>query len=184
MIYSESPCWAAQEAYVTKCHRTALSAACWSCSMRTWLVLGHLADELLEDRVGENLVALGRDDEGARATDHVVSVIALEVGFQRQDRQAVDDNASAHRVVAGAGGGPTAVVGAIAGNVDDAACPLELALPQQRHGIVDDATDRGATTEDLAWRGHNRGSKGLCSHRILDQGPRQYLDLERRSIAP
>ncbi len=44
--------------------------------MRPWLVRGHLADELLEDRVGEGLVALGRDDEGTRAADHVVSEIA------------------------------------------------------------------------------------------------------------
>ena len=49
--------------------------------MRTWLVRGHLADELLEDGVGEGLVALGRDDEGARAANHVVQEIALEIGF-------------------------------------------------------------------------------------------------------
>src|SRR5438105_1759389 len=67
--------------------------------MQTWLVRGHLADELFDDRVGKGLVTLGRDHEGAWATDHVVRVIALEVGFHRRDWQAVDDDASAHRVV-------------------------------------------------------------------------------------
>src|SRR5688572_14731860 len=117
--------------------------------MRTLLVRGHLADELLEDRVGEGLVALGRDDEGARATDHVIGEIALEIGFQRQDRQAVDDDTGAHRVIAGAPGGSAPVVEAVAGNVDDAARPLELALPYQRHSIIDDATDRGPAAEEL-----------------------------------
>jgi len=82
--------------------------------MRLWLVRGHLADELLEDRVGEGLVALGCDDEGTRAADHVVQEIALEIGFQRQDRQAVDDDAGAHRSVAGARSGPAPVVGTVA----------------------------------------------------------------------
>src|SRR5436309_5657541 len=91
--------------------------------MRTLLVRGHFTDELLEDCVGEGLVALGRNDKGARATDHVVREIALEIGFQRQDWQAVDDDAGAHRVVAGARGGPAPVVGAIAGNIDNAARP-------------------------------------------------------------
>src|ERR671933_233517 len=36
-------------------------------SAGTSLVRGHLADELLKDRLGEGLIALGRDDEGARA---------------------------------------------------------------------------------------------------------------------
>src|SRR5437762_13271487 len=92
--------------------------------MRTWLVRGHLADELLEDRVGEGLVAFGRDDEGARAADHVVREIALEIGFQRQDRQAVDDDTGAYRVIAGARGESTPVIGAVAGNVDNPARSL------------------------------------------------------------
>src|SRR5882724_1480342 len=136
--------------------------------MRTSLVRSHLADELLEDRVGEGLVALCGDDEGAWAANHVVREIALEIGFQRQDRQAVNDDAGAHRVVAGARGGPAPVVGAVAGNVDDAARPLELALQYQRHGIVDDATDRGPATEELARRGRNRGGKGMRRRRIVD----------------
>src|SRR5919106_6401384 len=82
--------------------------------MRASLVRGHLADELLEDRVGEGLVALGRDDEGARAADHEVREIAIEIGLQRQDRQAVDDDAGAHRVVAGARGGAAPGVGGVA----------------------------------------------------------------------
>ena len=67
-------------------------AVSWSCPssvparMRTLVIRGHLADELLEDRVGEGLVALGCDDEGARAADHVASEIAIEIRFQRQDR--------------------------------------------------------------------------------------------------
>jgi hypothetical protein len=51
--------------------------------MRTLLIRGHLADELFEDHLGENLVALGRDDGGARAADHLASEIALEIRFQR-----------------------------------------------------------------------------------------------------
>src|SRR6266850_2064461 len=136
--------------------------------MRTLLIRGHLADELLNDRVGEGLVALGRDDEGARAADHVVREIALEIGLQSQDRQAVDDDAGAYRTVAGARGGPAPVAGSVAGNVDDAARPLELALQHQRHGIVDDATDRGPATEELARRGRNRGGKGMRRRRIVD----------------
>jgi hypothetical protein len=37
--------------------------------MWTWLIRGHLADELLEDRVGEGLVALGHYDESPRTAD-------------------------------------------------------------------------------------------------------------------
>jgi hypothetical protein len=50
--------------------------------MWTWFICGHLADELLEDRVGEGLVALGSDAEGPRAADHVVSERALRIEFQ------------------------------------------------------------------------------------------------------
>src|SRR5262245_40333913 len=98
--------------------------------MRTWLVRSPPADELRAVRVGEGLLALGCDNEGARATDHVVNEIAIEIGFQRQDRQAVDDDTGAHRGVAGARGRPASVVGAVAGNVNDAACPLKLTLQQ------------------------------------------------------
>src|SRR5262245_11797700 len=88
-------------------HRQRLRGLCDGPSrMLTWLVCGHLADELLEDGVSEGLVALGRDNEGARAADHVVNEIVIETGFQGQNRQAINDDAGAHRGVAGARGGP------------------------------------------------------------------------------
>ena len=59
------------------------------------LSAGDLDDQLLQDRLGEGLVALGRDHECARAADDVVLVIAVEVGLERQDRQAVDADAGA-----------------------------------------------------------------------------------------
>src|SRR5215471_10505043 len=149
--------------------------------MRLWLVRSHLADELLENRVGEGLVALSRDDEGARTADHVVQVIVIETGFQGQDRQAVDDNAGTYRGVAGARSGPAPVVGAVAGNVDNATCPLERTLQHQWHSIVDDATDRGTAAEEPMRCGGNRVGKGLRCRRIVDQGPRQYLELQSRA---
>src|SRR3954453_6547752 len=47
-----------------------------------------LGDELLEDGVAEGLVILRGDHEGAGAADDAVVVIAVEVGLEREDRQA------------------------------------------------------------------------------------------------
>src|SRR5258707_1035285 len=54
---------------------------------------GDLADQLVEDGVAEILETVDGDDEGARPADHVVAVVGIEIGLERQDRQPVDDDA-------------------------------------------------------------------------------------------
>jgi hypothetical protein len=50
----------------------------------------YLGDQLLENSVGESFIALRRDHEGARTADHVIVVVAVEIGLEREDRQAID----------------------------------------------------------------------------------------------
>ena len=63
---------------------------------------------------------VGGDDEGAGSADDVVAIVVLEVGLEREDRQAVDADAGAHRLVARLGHRAAAVVAAVARNVDHA----------------------------------------------------------------
>ena len=64
------------------------------------VVGGDLGDELLQDRLAEGFVVLRDHDEGAGAADDAVAVIAVEIGLEREDRQAVDTDAGGDRLVA------------------------------------------------------------------------------------
>ena len=75
------------------------------------VVLRDLQNELAQHRVGEFFITLRRDHERARAADHVIEVVFVEIGFERQDRQAVDHDACTHRVVARLPDVAAAVVG-------------------------------------------------------------------------
>ena len=77
--------------------------------------------------LGEGLVGVDRDHERVGAADHVGPVVLIEEGLQRQDRQAVDADAGAHRLVARVRRGPAAIVGAVARNVDHPPRALERA---------------------------------------------------------
>src|SRR5215468_4894969 len=44
-----------------------------------------LGDQLLQYGVGEGLIGLGRHHECAGAADHMLQVVLLQVGLQRQD---------------------------------------------------------------------------------------------------
>jgi hypothetical protein len=59
------------------------------------------------------LVAGHRDDECAGPADHALPVIDVELGLQRQDRQAIDDRACLHRVIARILGRSATVVRAV-----------------------------------------------------------------------
>jgi hypothetical protein len=85
LLYNIPP----QPPFSAACPLAALPPRMW-----TWLICGHLADELLEDGVGEGLVALSRDDEGSRAADHVVSERSLKIEFQHQDPTRTDNAGS------------------------------------------------------------------------------------------
>src|SRR4029079_8213890 len=108
---------------------------------------GDLGNQLLEDGVAEGLVILRGDHEGAGAADDAVVVIAVEVGLEREDRQTVDPDAGGHCLVAGERDRPTAIVGAVAGDVDDPAAGAKRAAGKQRERVIDGPADRGAAAE-------------------------------------
>src|SRR4051794_15110600 len=116
--------------------------------------LGYLLQELGYDRVGESIVVLDHDNEGTGATDHAVTVIAVQVPamvtvlipWQQSvpdDGQTVDGDARFYGLVARQRDGAADVVFAIAGNVDHVARSLEPILGEQRNAIVDQRADRG-----------------------------------------
>src|SRR3981189_1729560 len=85
--------------------------------------------QLGPDRLLEFLAILDRYHEGARAPDHAVLVVPIEIvdihgrigRLLHHDRQAVDDDALRKRLVARADDRRAVIVGTIAGDVDDAA---------------------------------------------------------------
>ena len=129
------------------------------------IVGGDFQDELAQHGLREIVVGIGRHDERARAADDVVEIIFVQVVFERHDRQAVDDDAGAHRLVARLADVAAAVVGAVARNVDDA---LEAAIGrarQQQHGVVDGAAERRAAAEQLPRRGLDGVGEGAAPSR-------------------
>src|SRR5262249_53945759 len=91
------------------------SRPCWLAAVR-----GDLDDQLLEDGVGERFVIPRGDHEGAGAADYAVIILPIEIGLERENRPAVDANAGWRRFVAGERQRAAPIVGAVAGDVDDA----------------------------------------------------------------
>ena len=91
-----------------------------------------------------------RDHEGADAGDDAVLIVDVEIvdieiaRLLQHDRQAIDGDALVARRVACGGHGAPVIVGAVAGDVDDAAQWRDIALLEQGDGKVDRAGDRGA----------------------------------------
>src|SRR5262249_14474695 len=110
--------------------------------LKPFASLGDLGDELLQHGRGERLVGLRRHDECAGTTNHVEQIIALEVGFERKNGQAVDADPGAHRIIARVLSGAPAVVGTVAGDIDDASGALKSARREKAQRVVDDAADR------------------------------------------
>ena len=79
-------------------------------------------------------------------------VIAVEIGLEREDRQAVDPDARPHRLVARLIDRAPAIVRAVAGDVDHAPRRAIGIVEQQRHRRIDRARDRGAAAEQRARR--------------------------------
>src|SRR5712671_1543114 len=143
--------------------------------------LGDFGDQLFQDRVREGIVARRRHHEGAGPADHEVPVISVQIGLDRQDREPVDADAGAGRIVAGRGDGPAGIIRAVARYVDDAPRRAEGILRQQQAGIIDRAADRGAAAEQLARRGFNRDREGFRRRFVPDQHPGDDLDLQPRA---
>src|SRR5260370_13913814 len=66
-----------------------------------------LRDQLLENGGGKGLVIVRGDDKSSRTADHVVVIVAIEIGFERENRQPVDRNACGHCLIAGKGCRPS-----------------------------------------------------------------------------
>ena len=78
------------------------------------VVYRDFGNYLLQDRISKHIITLRGDDESAGAADHLVLVVAVEVGLEREDRQAVDGDAFAYRFVACERGGTASVVRSVA----------------------------------------------------------------------
>src|SRR6266436_5788094 len=117
----------------------------WSGRKQTFLARGfrirlrNLRDQLAQDRLGELLIALRRDRKCARTADDVLTEILIEVGLDREDRQAIDPDAVAHGFVAGLLHRAAEIVRTVAGNVDDALGGAIGARSEYPNGIVDGA---------------------------------------------
>src|SRR5439155_15984329 len=129
---------------------------------------GDLADQLVEDGSAEMVETVHRDDEGARTADDIVAIITLQIGFEGEDGQPVDDDARGHRRVARIGGGAPDIVGTIARDVDDATLAGKTAIGEQPRGVVEGAADRGAAAEQL--------TRCRCDHRGDGSGRGGVLD--------
>src|SRR5262249_543372 len=169
----------------------ARSLPAWTERGRLPVVRGDLDDELLEDGIGERFVVLRGDHEGAGAADHAVVVIAVEIGLEGEDRQAVDADAGRHRLVAGERDRAAAIVGAVAGDIDDAPARAKWAVWKQRRRVIDGAADRGAAARQLGRRrvgGGDGRSRGQTRRRFPRYRPASIPPPEpaasARSTAP
>src|SRR6516164_1072272 len=147
-------------------------------NVRLPVVGGDLGDQLLENGVGKGLVALRRDHEGPGAADHAVVIIAVEIGLERQNWQAVDADAGGDGLVARHGHRASAVVGAVAGDVDDAPAAAKRAFREEGGCIIDGAADRGAAAEQLARHTLDRGGKRTRALLIADPRPSDHVHLQ------
>ena len=150
------------------------------------LVAGDLEEELAEDCRGEVGVVLGDHDEGARAADHQLLVVAVEVGRRAaapgvralvDDRQAVDGDAVGDRLVSAPSWHRAAtVVVAVARDVDHPSQALDVVVAEKGCRVVDRGAERGPV------RGHQRRleqciGEGVAPAGILDYGPLQHRAL-------
>ncbi len=143
-------------------------------------ISGDLGDQLPQDGVGEGVVVLCDHHEGAGTADDVVVVVLVETGLERENRQAVDADTGSNRLVAGDGDRTAAIVGAVAGDVDDPA-PALIGIPgKQRHCMIDGAADRGAAAKQLPRRTLDGGGENGCRFLVTDPCPSDHLDLQRR----
>src|ERR1700730_6897266 len=113
------------------------------------IVGSDLDDQLLQNGFGEALVAVRRNNDGARSADDVLKIVGVEIWLNREDRQPIDGDAVAHGLVTGHARRAADGVGAVAGYVDGAARSGERALRQDQPRIVDGAADRSAAAEQL-----------------------------------
>ena len=76
---------------------------------------------------------------------------------------------------------PAAIIGAVAGDVDDAPAGAKRAAGKQRRSVIDGPADRGAAAEQLARHAFDRGGKGRRGLLVTDRAPFRHLDLHHRS---
>src|ERR1700736_3608619 len=120
-----------------------------------------LRDQLLENGVGEGLVILRGDDKSPRTADHVVVIVAIEIGFERENRQSVDRNACGHCFIAGKRRRASPIIGAVTRHIDHTPWRLKRAACEEGAAVIDRAADGGAAPEQTAWRALDRGRE--CS---------------------
>ena len=122
---------------------------------------------------------MDRNDEGAGAADDAVLVIDIEIVDIHHaaarppdhDRQAVDGDAGRGDAVARRHHGRAGIVGAVAGDVDDAAQAAIAAGVEQRLGEGKPARDRGARGAPVR-RARELVSDCVGGLRPVDQPPR------------
>src|SRR5580700_495284 len=142
------------------------------------LLARDLQQQFGADRFLEFLAVLDRHHERAAAAGHAVLIVPIEIvdihgrigRLLHHDRQAVDDDALRQRLVARDRDGRAVVVGAVAGNVDDAAQALIRTVFEQRHGEIDRARDRGARGA-ADRRLQDLGGDGVSAFRAVDHAP-------------
>src|SRR5262249_28909153 len=79
----------------------------------TSLSPGDFGDQLLEDGARKRLVILRGNDVGPRTPDHVALVILVELGFERENGEAVNADLGRDRLIAGQVDRSPSVVGTI-----------------------------------------------------------------------
>jgi hypothetical protein len=131
--------------------------------------------------LGEALIGLRHHHERAGSSDHVVEVIFLQIGLERQDRQPVDANPGAQRIIARLPCRTAAIVGAVAGNVDDAPAARKPASGDQGDGLVDRTADRCAAAEQLPGGGFDGIGDRPQRGGAVYAHPRHHLNLQRRT---
>jgi len=131
--------------------------------------------------LGEALIGPRHHHERAGSSDHVVEVVCLQIGLERQDRQAVDANPGAQRIIARLPCRTTAIIGAVTGNIDDAPAAGKSASGDEGDSLVDGAADRRAAAEQLP--GSSLDGIGHRPQRggAVDAHPRHHLNLQRRT---
>src|SRR5262249_43143648 len=131
-------------------------------------------------RVLEFLALLDRHHEGARAADDAVFVINIEVfdidrawlRLLEHDRQAVDRDAGGDDRLARWDDERALVVGAVAGDVDDAADAAVPAVLEKARAKQQRAGNRSTIGAAIRCTGYFRGDR-LRAREPVDQPPRQ-----------
>src|SRR6185312_2841731 len=146
-----------------------------------WCDTRDFCHEFMEDRIGEIVIAVDADDEGAGPTDNAVAVIGIETGLDPGDGQAVDDDALLDRLIARGLGEAPGIVRAIARNVDDAPRRVEGTRGQHRGAGIDRAAQRRAAAIEVAPAGVDRVRECLRRSGVRNARPIDHLDMEAGS---